>query len=430
LPDPVIEELEIAGLGRQGDGLVAVDGGQLAVPGALPGERVQVERAGKTARLLKVLEPSADRVVARCPHFGPCGGCRLQHLSPVRVAEFKRTLVIEALERVGIKTPVAPVLAAFGRGRRRITLHAGRGGAGFNRRRSHDIHPIDHCPILVPELDRATEIVRAIFATVGPCDVGLTVADNGLDVGVRTVRGAKCQGKGGGKGQGKQGARSGLRSNSPGDRLAMAGRTFALARLTLNGELMWQETAPEIVIGRAVVPLPIGGFLQASARADEVLADLVCQGVGRAKQVADLFCGVGPFALRLAENARVFACESSLRSIEALEAGWRAASGLRGIKTEVRDLYNDPLEARELQHFDAVVLDPPRAGARAQAVGLAVSEVPTIVFVSCDPTSFARDAAILCGGGYGLEWVRPVDQFEHSEHVEIVGLFKRQWNSD
>jgi len=409
--DPVIE-VEISGLGRQGDGLVVVDGEQLAVPGALPGEMVRVERAGKRARLLEVLRPSPDRVVPSCPHFGPCGGCRLQHLSPPAVADFKRALVCEALDRAGVAAVVSPTISAHGRGRRRVTLHAGQNGAGFNRRQSHETHPIDQCPILVPELDSAPAIARAIFKLTGPCDVGLTVADNGLDVGVRT--------KGHKKGTG---IRAGRRSGGPD--LVSVGRQFHLARLILDGELVWQSSPPVLGIGRAIVPLPAGGFLQASARAEEVLGELVCHGARRAKRVADLFCGMGTFALRLAEQAQIYACDNSEGAIEALVAGWRSTSGLRPIKTEVRDLFSDPLEVRELQHFDVVVFDPPRAGARAQAACLAGSEVPVVISVSCDPVSFSRDAAALTSGGYQLVNVQPVDQFEHAHHVEIVGIFAR-----
>jgi 23S rRNA (uracil1939-C5)-methyltransferase len=198
-----------------------------------------------------------------------------------------------------------------------------------------------------------------------------------------------------------------------------------LARLSVNGEVIATAVPPRLRIGRAEVALPPGGFLQATALGEETLAELVLAGVGKAKSVADLFCGIGPFALRLAERARVEAHDSDRAAIAALGAAQRATPGLKPVTTAVRDLFREPLVPNEMKQFDAVVFDPPRAGAEAQAKQLARSSVAAVVAVSCDAGSFARDAAILAAGGYRLTRLTAVDQFKHSSHVEIVALFTR-----
>ena len=189
--------------------------------------------------------------------------------------------------------------------------------------------------------------------------------------------------------------------------------------------MLVEARAPTLRMGRATLAIPPGAFLQATAAGEEALAALVLAGVGGAKRIADLFCGVGTFALRLGEAAAVTAIDSERAAIAALVRAAAGASGLRQPKTEVRDLFKRPLAAAELAGFDAVVFDPPRAGAAAQAAELAKSAVPRIVAVSCDPGTFARDAATLVAGGYRVESVVPVDQFRYSAHVELVAVFTR-----
>jgi 23S rRNA (uracil1939-C5)-methyltransferase len=196
-------------------------------------------------------------------------------------------------------------------------------------------------------------------------------------------------------------------------------------RLTRHGELIAQRATPAVTIGRARVALPPGAFLQATVAGEQTLSRLVLEHVGDAKTVADLFCGVGPFALRLAERARVAAFDSDAPAIAALKQAAGSASGLKPVEADVRDLFRRPLVAQELKRFDAVVFDPPRQGAEAQARELASSAVPVVVGVSCNPATFARDARILADGGYRLAAVTPVDQFRHSPHVEIAARFAR-----
>jgi 23S rRNA (uracil1939-C5)-methyltransferase len=343
-----------------------------------------------------------DRADPFCPYFGTCGGCTLQHLGPAAYDAAKRRLVAAPLLAAHVAATPAPLVAAHGAGRRRATLHARGKAVGYMAARRHDVVDIARCPILVPALaTRAPALTRAIAATVGDCDVALTASDTGLDVAVRTARPLRPE------------------------RLTLLAQRAGLARLTLNGELVLQTRPPRLGMGRAVVELPVGSFLQATAAAEAALAALVRDAVGPAKTVADLFCGVGPFTLRLAERSRVSAVDADRAAIAALDRALRHTPGLKQVKTGARDLFREPLLPAELKGFDAVVLDPPRAGAEAQARELAKSAVGTVVAVSCEPRTFARDAALLIAGGYRLEALTPVDQFAWAPHVELVGVFRR-----
>ena len=336
-----------------------------------------------------------------CPVYGTCGGCTLQHLAPDDYAAHKRALVVCALRDAGIVAPVASLVDARGTGRRRVTMHTDGHSAGYMRARSHDLLDLDACPVLVPQLERlAPEVTRAVGRLAGECDVRITVTDTGLDVGIRS------------------------RSRPPplGAELA---RQHALARLTWNGETLVQFRQPTLRMGVADVPLPVDGFLQATTAAEERLAQLVCGSAGKARTVADLFCGVGPFALRLAARAKVNAFDSDRAAIAALDEARRHAQGLKPVTAKVRDLFREPLVPIELNRYDAVVLDPPRAGALAQVGELARSTVPRVVYVSCNPRSFARDASILLAAGYRIGEVTPMDQFAYAQHVELVGVFTR-----
>jgi 23S rRNA (uracil1939-C5)-methyltransferase len=207
--------------------------------------------------------------------------------------------------------------------------------------------------------------------------------------------------------------------------LARVAERHKLARLTRHGELVAQAAQPTLQIGKARVPLPPGAFLQATAEGEATLARLVLGHLGQVKRVVDLFCGIGPFALRIAEGARVMAADDDADAVGALKRAAAATSGLKPVETMVRDLFRRPFVASELKGYDAVVFDPPRQGAEAQAREIAKSAVPLVVAVSCDRTSFARDARILVAGGYRLAAVTPVDQFRYSYHVEIVAKFER-----
>ena len=406
----------IARLGSRGDGIADTAAGTIYVPYALPGETAEVEPwPGHPDRrqLIKIDVASSDRIVPICPHFGVCGGCALQHLATARYRDWKRALVVAALERAGLDAPVDDLVDAHGEGRRRAVFHSRVSArdvieVGFSAHKAHHVVAIDHCPILAPGLAGAIEaawaIAEALAATHKPLDIQVTATDAGLDVDVRG---------------------SGALSAPDVTALARVAERRNLARLTRHGEIVAQRMLPTIRIGRAQLVLPPGAFLQATAAGEVNLARLVEANCGDANTVADLFCGVGPLALRLAERARVTAADNDADAITALGRAAAATRGLKPVATQVRDLFRSPLVPAELKRFDAVVFDPPRQGAEAQARELAASIVPAVVAVSCNPTTFARDARILLDGGYRLVRVTPVDQFLYSAHVEVVACFKK-----
>ena len=410
------EQLIITHLGHRGDGVADTPAGPVYVPYTLPGEAVTVEPVpGHPDRrhLVHVDKPSHERATPVCKHFGQCGGCAIQHWSLAEYHLWKRSLVVEALEHAGLIAPVEPLIDAHGQGRRRATLHARRGThdlleVGFTAPRAHHIIAIDRCPILTPALDGAVQTAWAIAEILKPAnkplDIHVTATDSGMDVDVR-----------------------GSGPLSAGRTTALAGlaEKHKLARLTRHGELVAQRSQPTLKVGRAHVPLPPGAFLQATAEGEAALARLVLGHVGAPKRVADLFAGIGTFALRLAEVARVSAADLEASAIKALERAAQTTSGLKPVEAIARDLFRRPFMAAELKAFDAVVFDPPRQGAEAQARELAKSKVPTVVAVSCDAATFARDARILVDSGYKLTSVTPVDQFRYSPHVELVAKFAR-----
>ncbi len=408
------ERLTISRLGHRGDGIADGPDGPIYVPAALPGETVEVEPwPGHPDRrqLVRVLEASPDRIAPICPHFSVCGGCALQQWSETHYRPWKRALVASALTQAGIAAEVAELIDAHGAGRRRATFHARRSGrdtlsVGFAAAHAHHIVPIDRCPILAPAmagaLPAAWAIAQTLEPTRKPIDIQVTATDGGLDVDVRG---------------------SGAISPQLTATLARIAEQHRLARLTRHGELILRRALPAIAMGPARVELPPGAFLQATAEGEAVLAREALAHLQGAKYVIDLFCGVGPFALRIASFARVDAFDGDEAAIGALAKAARTA-GLKPISARRRDLFRQPLSAPELR-ADAILFDPPRQGAEAQAREIARSKAALVVAVSCNPATFARDARILLDGGYRLTRVTPVDQFRYSFHVEIVAAFER-----
>ncbi len=409
--------LEIARMGQRGEG---VADGPIYVPDALPGERVVAMIDGDRATRLDILAASPDRIAPICPYFGTCGGCAVQSWASSPYATWKRELVATALSMAHVAASVSPLVAAHGEGRRRATFHArANSGAnvlaerppavGYMRARAHDIVAIAACPILAPDLAGALPAARAVAGalrgTGKPLDILVTATDGGLDVDVRgcgPLEGAATA------------AAVGVAT------------TQDLARLSNHGEVLIERRPATLTMGRATVAIPAKSFLQATALGEALLAAAVTAGVGRARRVLDLFAGVGTFALRLAETATVHAVDGDRPALAALARAAGAARGvLHPVTTEARDLFQRPVPPVDLERYDAVVFDPPRAGAPAQASELAAASVPTVVAVSCNPASFARDAATLVAGGYRLESVTPVDQFLYAAHVELVAVFRR-----
>jgi 23S rRNA (uracil1939-C5)-methyltransferase len=402
--------LRIERLGGKGDGLASAPGepGRVVpVPYALPGELVETE----AGRLLEVIEPSPERIAPFCPHYTVCGGCRMQHCAPAPYAEWKRGLVEAALRHAGLASEVAPLVSAHGAGRRRATFHVvfekGRPRVGFMAAGTHDLVELEACPVLVPALRSAPDMVRAIVRPLSglgkPLDVQVTASLGGIDVDIR------------GAGKGAEAARL---------RLTELAAQHDLARLAIHGVPVVERRPPGLHMGKAVVVPPAGGFLQATEAGEAALAALVTAALGREKRVADLFCGVGPFALRMAEARAVDAFDADKPAIAALERALRNTPGLKPLKAEARDLFRRPLLAHEIKTYDALVLDPPRAGAEAQVREIIRARHPArIIYVSCDAGTFARDAAALVAAGWRLQRVTPVDQFAYTAHVEMVGVF-------
>ena len=413
----MVEHLVIDHVGHFGDGVALGDGGNVYVPYTLGGETVEVGPVPghhpDRRRLLAVERASAERIAPLCRHFGVCGGCAIQHWKPEHYRAWKRDLVVETLAQAKLDCEVAPLIDAHGLGRRRITLHARIGPhdvlkVGFAAANSHDIIPVDRCPILDPGLDGALDaawaLAEPLISAGKPLDIQITATDNGLDVDVRG---------------------SGPLPASMISTLSRVAEQHRLARLTRHGELVLMREPPTIAIGTARVTLPPGSFLQATVAGEETLAALVSGHCKRAKYIADLFCGVGPFALRLAVKSRVSAFDSDAGAVTALQKAAMATSGLKPVKAEARDLFRRPLMAQELRDYDTVVFDPPRQGAQAQVAQLAASKIPVVIAVSCNVATFAHDAKILVDGGYKIDGVTPVDQFRHTPHVELVARFRR-----
>ena len=411
------ERLVIDHVGHHGDGVAMSGGSKIYVPYTLGGETVDVAPVPghhpDRRRLITVEAASPARITPFCPHFGVCGGCAIQHWDAEPYRAWKRELVVTTLAQGGIDCEVAPLVDAHGLGRRRITLHARMGThdvlkVGFAAANSHDIVPIDRCPILDPHLDGAIEAAWAIaepLISMGkPLDIQITATDSGLDVDVRG---------------------SGTLSTAMIGRLSRVAEQHRLARLTRHGELVLMRSPPVVSIGTAQVALPPGSFLQATVEGEERLAALASAHCKRGKYIADLFCGVGPFALRLAAKSRIAAFDSDAGAVAALQKAATSTSGLKPVKAEARDLFRRPLMPQELRDYDTVVFDPPRQGAQAQATQLAASKIPVVVAISCNVTTFARDVKILIDGGYKIEGVTPVDQFRHTPHVELVAKFRR-----
>jgi 23S rRNA (uracil1939-C5)-methyltransferase len=412
----VAESFIIDHVAHRGDGVALASGEAVYVPYTLAGETVEVDLVAghpDRARLLAVTTASPERIAPFCPHFGVCGGCAIQHWQEDRYQAWKRNIVVETLRQAKLDCEVAPLVDAHGAGRRRITVHARLLNydilkVGFAAAGSHDIVPIARCPILDPAMAGALEAAWALaepLTKIGkPLDIQVTATKNGLDIDVRG---------------------SGPLPSAMITTLSGISAQHRLARLTRHGELVLMSNAPVVAIGNAQVTLPPGSFLQATAAGEEMLASLVGEYAGKAKHIADLFCGVGPFALRLAEKARVAAFDSDAGAVTALQKAGSATPGLKPLKAEARDLFRRPLMPQELRDYDAVVFDPPRQGAQAVATQLAASKVPSVIAVSCNAATFARDARILVDGGYRLEGVTPVDQFKYTPHVELVARFSR-----
>ena len=401
--------LKIERLGHLGDGIAT---GPVFVPRALPDEVVDGEVVEGVLAAPKIVTPSEHRVKAPCRHYNACGGCAVQHADDAFVANWKLTVVRTAVAAQGMEAKIRGIETSPPNARRRAKLSGRRTkkGAivGFHARGSDTLTPVPDCKVLTSEILAVLPVLETLTTGIasrkGEVSYTITASENGLDL---AVDGAKDM-------------TDVLRFE-----MAQFAQDARLARLSWNGELLLTLAAPTQQFGDVVITPPPGAFLQATKHGEVTLLSAVQEATQGAKAILDLFAGCGTFALPLAKRASVHAIEAVPDMIEALDAGWRKSKGLKKVTSETRDLYRRPLDADELKSFDAVVIDPPRAGAEAQVHYITGSNIAQVAFVSCNPVTFARDAKILTDGGYTLNWVTVVDQFRWSPHVELAASFMR-----
>lgn len=404
-------------LGAQGHGIANGEDGPVYVPYALPGETLAIARNGDHGTVMSTSNPSPDRVAPPCRHFGPdsdaCGGCSLQHLADAPYHAFKRNLVVEALKSKGLTPEVGELVIAHPGERRRVVFSARKTEKelllGFNRAETNHIVSIVECPIASPGIVARLEAIRAVGKALATGSETFRIAV------LETLAGLDL-------------AAEGLKPLDDKQRRLVTETVLALksiARVSANGEIVIELQKPLVDFGGVKVSPPPGAFTQATKPAEDAMAELVLSHVGKAKRIIDLFAGSGTFSLRLARIAKVHAVEGDEKSVKALDHAARNTQGLKPVSVEKRDLFRRPMMVSELKNYDAVVFDPPRAGAEVQMKELVRSGVKTVVAVSCNPLTLARDLRILVDGGYQIKAVTPIDQFLWSPHVEAVVLLQK-----
>lgn len=418
---PTLEvELTIDRLGAEGDGIADRASGPVYVDGALPGERVRAGVSGDRGHVRELLSTSPSRIAPPCPHYDACGGCTLQHLDPDSYAHFKRDQVAIALARRGLRdVRVSPLIESGPGQRRRVSFAVERAGKridiGYHPRRSHTLTAISECALISTELSRLLETLPPLLRAVLPEGRG-TLTATLLETGIDLMIGAE-----------------GALDLEAREILATAAQEHGFTGLWWrNGkddpDPVFVEPEAGIRIGDAMLRPAPGGFLQATVNGQHALQERVMAALSEAGAgpVADLYSGLGTFTLPiLATGRHVTAAEADTEALNRLTTTARRRDWGPRLKVKRRNLSRDPLEPAELDGFALVVLDPPRAGAVAQVAALAEARVPLIAHASCNPATFARDAATLVEAGYRLEEVTPIDQFHWSGHVEMFGLFRR-----
>ncbi|UIP05639.1 class I SAM-dependent RNA methyltransferase [Erythrobacter sp. SDW2] len=396
------EPNEIIRIAAKGDGVTAA--GQ-HVPGAVPGDRIAADGQ---------LIPGPHHVTPPCRHFSTCGGCQLQHADEAALAQFITERVVHAAEGQGIVADmVAPAHLSPPHARRRATLHAQRRGGsvllGYREARSHQVVDLAECPVLRPELFALVATLRTMLAQWSgkfAADIELALVDQGVVCGIKGLRA------------------EGLAQT---EALLDFARDNALARLTVDDgygpETVWEPEPATIMLGGVAVSFPVGAFLQATEDGEAALVAAAREWLAGITPIADLFSGLGTFALALAGPEKVLAAEAARDAHLACQQAARRSG--KPVFAQHRDLFRNPLLAEEVSKFGAILLDPPRAGAREQVEQIAQSSVARVVYVSCNPASWAKDAKRLVDAGFMLKGVRPVGQFRWSTHVELASLFTR-----
>jgi 23S rRNA (uracil1939-C5)-methyltransferase len=414
-------ELVVDRIGAQGDGIAQGRGAPVFLPFTVPGDRVRARLGarrgeGHEGRVVERLDPGAGRVEPVCRHFGTCGGCALQHLDAESYRAVKLGALSGALRWAGLDPGAVAPLVSLPPSRRRARLGLARprepaaaAAIGFRERFSHRLVDLAECAVLEPALLALVAPLRRLAPVLetpgGTAELMLTRSDSGVDLLI------------------ERGAAPGLAAL---ETLAAFATEHDVARIVWRSggeDMPVVERRPvRVVFSGVAVALPPGGFLQASAAAEAALVAEVIAAIGERRPVLDLYAGLGTFTFALAAGGAVHAVEGDAAAVAALS---QAAVSVARVGVERRDLDRDPLGAAELAFYAAAVFDPPRAGALRQAAQLAASALDTVVVVSCNPATFARDAARLVAGGFRLERVVPVDQFAWTPHLELVGVFRR-----
>lgn len=406
-------ELKIDFVGHKGDGVAHLNNHAIYVPYTLEGETVAVEGSGPRREVTSIKEKSQDRIEPICQHFGACGGCQLQHMSERAYLDWKMGLVTEPLKRAGVTLTPDDMISFDDASRRKCVFNAQRTPQGmqlgFNEKASNEIVAIETCPVLVPEinnqLDNIRDLVNSVPTTKHPLRVSVLVTKNGLDIAIEDAK-----------------------PLSEAERQVLIKKTInhKFSRITVNLETLIKTAEPHIEIANTIVSPPPAAFVQALKQAEDDMADIVARFLKGCKQVADLYCGIGTFALKLAENSAVYAVEESGDALNSLDQAWRDTGGkLKQIKTEKRNLERRPVTFGELKKMDGLVFDPPRAGAELQCKQIAKSRVKKVAAVSCNPITLATDLEILITSGFTVKRIIPIDQFKYTPHVEVVVLLER-----
>lgn len=407
------EEVVIDHIGASGDGVAKTNHGAVYVPFTLPSEVANIAVIDNRGTVMALKKTSSERIDPACHHFEDCGGCSLQHWQDDAYQAWKRALVVDTLKGRGIETNVAPLVPCLPQTRRRITLTARvttKGQIiGFNRFQSHDIVAIEECPVACSEIVEKFADIRAICAVLANhaklFHITVTSVENGFDVAI-----TGCT----------------MPEDKLRQKLVLEALKRSITRLSIEGEIVVEQAKPLIHFGRIEVQLTAGGFLQATREAENCMSEIVLKGLKKVKNACDLFSGSGSFTFRMAEKMNVHVVESDGDALASLDRAMREATGLKTITHEKRDLFRRPLTVKELEQFDGLVFDPPRAGAEGQVREIAKSTLSRIVAVSCNPVTLARDLSILIDGGYHLESVTPIDQFLWSSHVETVAVLTKR----
>ncbi|WP_332065903.1 class I SAM-dependent RNA methyltransferase [Bartonella sp. CB189] len=400
-------------IGINGYGISTVSQSFVYVPFTLPEEVATITLHGKYGKLIALEKSSPERISAVCQHFESCGGCLLQHWHADSYRSWKRQLVVDALKNCGIDILVSPLIECGYHSRRRITLTVDitkKGHViGFNRYLSHDVIALKECPVTRLEIISRLNDIRVLCSFISNnakrFRVTITSVENGLDVAFNgcTVQDEYIRQK-----------------------MIDTALQCKITRLSIGGEVLVEQEKPLIYFGDVCVEFPTGGFLQATSEAENIMGNIILTHLKGAKNAVDLFSGVGTFVLRMAKQVNVHAVENNTTALENLSRAARFSTGLKTVTWEKRDLFRCPLSAKELEFFDIVVFDPPRAGAKEQMGELAKAKIPRVIAISCNPVTFSRDLSILIAGGYILEKVIPIDQFLWSPHVEIIAILSKK----